>query len=178
MSRRGQSPDVSRVALVRSALLDWYAVNGRALPWRETDDPYAILVSEVMLQQTQVDRVREAAIDELRDEVDDLRNELGHLRHQVRHPEPEVASVLEVPGGRLFGEGGTRAGGGLVDLVVDVGDVVDEGHVVAGRLQPRPHPHPDDERTRIADVRAGVDGRAAEVHADGARRRRELDERA
>jgi A/G-specific adenine glycosylase len=45
------------VALVRSALLDWYAVNGRALPWRETDDPYAILVSEVMLQQTQVDRV-------------------------------------------------------------------------------------------------------------------------
>jgi A/G-specific adenine glycosylase len=45
------------VAVVRSALLEWYAVNGRALPWRGTDDPYAILVSEVMLQQTQVDRV-------------------------------------------------------------------------------------------------------------------------
>ena len=39
------------------ALLDWYAANGRALPWRETSDPYAILVSEVMLQQTQVERV-------------------------------------------------------------------------------------------------------------------------
>jgi len=38
-------------------LLDWYAVSGRNLPWRHTRDPYAILVSEVMLQQTQVDRV-------------------------------------------------------------------------------------------------------------------------
>lgn len=37
----------------------WFAANGRhTLPWRETRDPYAVLVSEVMLQQTQVDRVR------------------------------------------------------------------------------------------------------------------------
>ncbi|HEV2260721.1 MAG TPA: hypothetical protein VGR69_00300 [Candidatus Rubrimentiphilum sp.] len=44
-------------ALQRS-LLTWYARNGRKhLPWRETRDPYAILVSEFMLQQTQVDRV-------------------------------------------------------------------------------------------------------------------------
>jgi A/G-specific adenine glycosylase len=42
---------------LRSALLGWYAANGRDLPWRHTCDPYAILVSEVMLQQTQVDRV-------------------------------------------------------------------------------------------------------------------------
>ena len=35
----------------------WFAANGRDLPWRQTRDPYAILVSEVMLQQTQVDRV-------------------------------------------------------------------------------------------------------------------------
>jgi len=40
-----------------SALLDWYAAEGRDLPWRRTRDPYAILVSEVMLQQTQVARV-------------------------------------------------------------------------------------------------------------------------
>ncbi|MBI4143218.1 A/G-specific adenine glycosylase [Candidatus Uhrbacteria bacterium] len=40
------------------ALLAWYARHGRhALPWRLTRDPYGILVSEVMLQQTQVDRV-------------------------------------------------------------------------------------------------------------------------
>jgi len=38
-------------------LLDWYAANGRDLPWRRTRDPYSILVSEVMLQQTQVERV-------------------------------------------------------------------------------------------------------------------------
>jgi A/G-specific adenine glycosylase len=38
-------------------LLDWYREHGRDLPWRRTRDPYAILVSEVMLQQTQVDRV-------------------------------------------------------------------------------------------------------------------------
>ena len=39
------------------ALLAWYAEHGRELPWRRTRDPYAILVSEVMLQQTQVARV-------------------------------------------------------------------------------------------------------------------------
>jgi len=38
-------------------LLEWFATNGRDLPWRHTRDPYAILVSEVMLQQTQVARV-------------------------------------------------------------------------------------------------------------------------
>ena len=42
---------------MESALLAWYAENGRDLPWRRTRDPYAILVSEVMLQQTQVERV-------------------------------------------------------------------------------------------------------------------------
>jgi A/G-specific adenine glycosylase len=41
----------------RRRLLDWYRRNGRDLPWRKTSDPYHILVSEVMLQQTQVDRV-------------------------------------------------------------------------------------------------------------------------
>ncbi len=41
----------------RRQLLTWYRKNGRDLPWRHTDDPYHILVSEVMLQQTQVDRV-------------------------------------------------------------------------------------------------------------------------
>jgi A/G-specific adenine glycosylase len=38
-------------------LLRWFAEHGRDLPWRRTRDPYAILVSEVMLQQTQVERV-------------------------------------------------------------------------------------------------------------------------
>jgi len=42
---------------VEPLLLAWFDRNGRPLPWRETRDPYAVLVSEVMAQQTQVDRV-------------------------------------------------------------------------------------------------------------------------
>lgn len=41
----------------QARLLKWYREHGRDLPWRKTSDPYKILVSEVMLQQTQVDRV-------------------------------------------------------------------------------------------------------------------------
>ena len=41
----------------RTRLLAWYRRHGRDLPWRRTSDPYHILVSEIMLQQTQVDRV-------------------------------------------------------------------------------------------------------------------------
>ncbi|MFN2470346.1 MAG: A/G-specific adenine glycosylase [Gaiellaceae bacterium] len=42
---------------MEALLLAWYRENGRDLPWRKTKDPYAILLSEVMLQQTQVSRV-------------------------------------------------------------------------------------------------------------------------
>jgi A/G-specific DNA-adenine glycosylase (EC 3.2.2.-) len=44
----------------RAALLEWYADDHRAFPWRETTNPYPILVSEVMSQQTQLERVVEA----------------------------------------------------------------------------------------------------------------------
>ena len=47
----------TRLAPVEQRLLAWFDRNGRDLPWRRTRDPYAILVSEVMLQQTQVERV-------------------------------------------------------------------------------------------------------------------------
>lgn len=47
----------ARFARIRDGLLGWFKETARDLPWRETRDPYAILVSEVMLQQTQVDRV-------------------------------------------------------------------------------------------------------------------------
>ena len=57
--RRSATPRIDAVAIgaLRQRLLRWYAANGRDLPWRRTTDPYAILVSEVMLQQTQVPRV-------------------------------------------------------------------------------------------------------------------------
>jgi A/G-specific adenine glycosylase len=70
MALRSKSPSRTSRSLSRSAwpeatlkrrfqqrLLKWYASHGRDLPWRKTFDPYRILVSEVMLQQTQVDRV-------------------------------------------------------------------------------------------------------------------------
>jgi A/G-specific adenine glycosylase len=53
----GQVPASPSRQRFRRRLLDWYKRNGRDLPWRKTSDPYHILVSEVMLQQTQVDRV-------------------------------------------------------------------------------------------------------------------------
>ena len=43
--------------MLSDRLLSWYAVHGRDLPWRRTGDPYAILVSEIMLQQTRVETV-------------------------------------------------------------------------------------------------------------------------
>jgi A/G-specific adenine glycosylase len=49
--------DEGKAQRIREGLLGWFARNARRLPWRETRDPYAVLVSEVMLQQTQVDRV-------------------------------------------------------------------------------------------------------------------------
>src|SRR4051812_43911058 len=55
--RRALAAASSRLALVRELLLAWYRSSGRDLPWRKTTDAYEILVSEVMLQQTQVERV-------------------------------------------------------------------------------------------------------------------------
>ena len=49
--------DQTKIDAVRAGLLGWFGANRRDLPWRRTRDPYRILVSEVMLQQTQVDRV-------------------------------------------------------------------------------------------------------------------------
>lgn len=46
-----------KIPVARERLLTWFRANRRDLPWRQTRAPYRILVSEVMLQQTQVDRV-------------------------------------------------------------------------------------------------------------------------
>ena len=53
-----EGPTDGAIALFRQVVLDHYHAFGRRMPWRETADPYRILVSEVMLQQTQLDRVR------------------------------------------------------------------------------------------------------------------------
>jgi A/G-specific adenine glycosylase len=56
----GDAPEFEDLAAVRDALVSWYEADHRAFPWRETDEPYEILVSEVMSQQTQLDRVVDA----------------------------------------------------------------------------------------------------------------------
>ncbi|TAM76488.1 A/G-specific adenine glycosylase [bacterium] len=53
---RNKSPSLA-ISEVRRDLLAWYRSHGRRLPWRERVDPYRVLVSEIMLQQTQVERV-------------------------------------------------------------------------------------------------------------------------
>lgn len=50
--------DSRQMDAFRHALLAWYGENQRYLPWRRTRDPYAVWVSEIMLQQTRVDQVR------------------------------------------------------------------------------------------------------------------------
>ncbi|PSP37519.1 A/G-specific adenine glycosylase [Halobacteriales archaeon QH_7_65_31] len=58
MTESGALPDDA--SAVRSALVEWYEDDHRSFPWRETTDPYRILVSEVMSQQTQLSRVEAA----------------------------------------------------------------------------------------------------------------------
>ncbi len=55
VQQRGLAPQA--ISLFQKIIYSYYKTEGRVLPWRETKDPYHILVSEVMLQQTQVDRV-------------------------------------------------------------------------------------------------------------------------
>jgi len=61
LSGRGKRPSVrlddAELKSFGTRLRAWYRKNARDLPWRRTRDPYAILVSELMLQQTQVSRV-------------------------------------------------------------------------------------------------------------------------
>jgi A/G-specific adenine glycosylase len=52
-----QNLSPQQIKQFQKKILDWYQVNKRDLPWRQGRDPYRILISEVMLQQTQVSRV-------------------------------------------------------------------------------------------------------------------------
>ena len=51
-------PDAACRRALRQRLLAWYDAHARDLPWRRTNDPYAVWLSEIMLQQTQVETVR------------------------------------------------------------------------------------------------------------------------
>src|SRR4051812_25051821 len=49
---------VRDLSWLRSRLLKWFSKNGRAYPWRETSDPYQVMVAEIMLQRTRADQVK------------------------------------------------------------------------------------------------------------------------
>ena len=57
MTTKSRADRARQAAAFRRGLLRWYRRHGRDLPWRRTRDPYHIVVSEFMLQQTQVSRV-------------------------------------------------------------------------------------------------------------------------
>lgn len=57
VSPNDRSVQADEIATFQRTLLGWWDVNARDLPWRRTRDPYRVLAAEVMLQQTQVDRV-------------------------------------------------------------------------------------------------------------------------
>jgi len=101
----------ARFAHMQVNLLDWFAANARDLPWRRTRDPYAILVSEVMLQQTQVDRVlpyytrfleRFPTVHDLADaptsEVIRIWSGLGYNRRAVNLQRAAIVVVNELEG--------------------------------------------------------------------------------
>ena len=107
----GRPDTLRRLVGVDQLLLAWYGKNGRDLPWRKTTDPYEILVSETMLQQTQAERViprwlawlaRWPTLDALAaaSPADVIREwqGLGYNRRAVRlHPAAQVVAAMGWP---------------------------------------------------------------------------------
>ena len=101
------------VKALRRRLLDWYRANRRDLPWRHTRDPYAIWISETMLQQTRVETVipywerflaRFPTVDALADaEADDVMQHWAGLGYysRARNLQAAARSVVDEHGGAL-----------------------------------------------------------------------------
>ena len=107
---QGATPETIR--LFRDLILSHYRAHGRDLPWRRTTDPYRILVSEIMLQQTQVERV---AV-----KYREFLEQFPDFESLARAPRSEVllawqgmgynrrAIALQTTAGRVVGEYGGR----------------------------------------------------------------------
>jgi A/G-specific adenine glycosylase len=88
--------EVELLATFQRELLDWYAAEGRDLPWRNTQDPYAILVSEIMLQQTQVRTVLPF--------YQRFLERFPSLQALAEAPLPEVKAITDPLGYKVRGE--------------------------------------------------------------------------
>ena len=111
-ARRWRIP-VMPLPQVGEALVEWFAASQRPLPWRQRKDPYAVLVSEFMLQQTQVSTVipyfqrfmerfptLEALASASLDEVLEVWQGLGYYR-RARYLHEAARSIMEQHGGRI-----------------------------------------------------------------------------
>jgi A/G-specific adenine glycosylase len=109
--RRAQNN--SKLQKLAGLLLEWFSANARDLPWRRTRDPYAIWVSEIMLQQTQVKTVIpywerwmrelptiEAAANASPDKIHKLWEGLGYYT-RVRNLKKATRQIVEKHNGRF-----------------------------------------------------------------------------
>ena len=104
--------------------------------------------------------------DQRLDQLDDLGDRRGRQRLGVRAADPEPVGVLRVRGDhppRMLGRGHPRGASGVVDLVVDVGEVDHDGRLVALVGEKAPQQQRDHVRAGVADVDARVDRRPAGV---------------
>ena len=130
---RSTSRNASPVRKIRAPLLRWYDANRRDLPWRRSNDPYAIWISEAMLQQTRVETVIpywERFLDRFPDvaslaqaELDDGMDVLNELIRVVRNgaflPTDEPKDCKYCDYARVCGDSKTvaaRSKGKLCDL--------------------------------------------------------------
>ena len=139
--------------MIQQTLLDWYAREGRDLPWRHVRDPYAILVSELMLQQTQVDRVIpkwEAWLEEF-PTVEALAEARAQRRRQMNcRPEQPFDQVGAVRFGLVDQVGGEH---GPIGVARDQGRHGPRLAVVLYRQRPQEHVlHPGGQVLRTAAV--------------------------
>ena len=113
--------------------------------------------------------VRVAGDDQLGDQADDLSNRLGGQRLVVGPADAEPVGVVDVRLGHLGGQCGRRDPALVrqgIDLLVDVGDVLDKRHRLAAPLEVALHETEHDERASVAHMDAAIDGRPADVHPD------------
>lgn len=159
---------------LRSTLLAYYDREARDLPWRRDRDPYRILVSEIMLQQTRVETVLryyddwlerfptvEALADAHEDEVMKAWEGLGYYR-RARNLHQAAKAVRERPGGfperpddlRALPGVGEYTAGAVASIVFDEVTPAVDGNVrrVLSRLHDEPDPRPAWLRDRAAEL--------------------------
>jgi len=93
MTDKKQIPSIADIKYLRDKLIKWFEVNQRDYPWRKTDDPFKVLIAEIMLRRTKADQVKEVYnelfntypdIEALANAGDELNSILYHLGLQWR----------------------------------------------------------------------------------------------